>query len=86
MSNNQHNNQGEKKKKTNCNNKNQEENKKNKDNGATWALFAQKNKSNRFCYCCGNKNHVSTDCLKKDDIPKNQWAINRGQQLLQQEV
>ena len=79
LSNYQHNNHSEKKKKLNYNNKNQIESKKNKENGATGALFAQKNKGNRFCYCCGDKNHVSTDCPKKDDIPQNQWAINRGQ-------
>ena len=72
LSNHQYKNHSKKKKKPNHNNKNQEEIKKNKENGATGALFAQKNKGNRFCLCCGDKNHVSTDCPKKDNILKNQ--------------
>jgi hypothetical protein len=28
-------------------------------------------------YCCGKKGHRSPQCNKKDEIPKNEWAINK---------
>ena len=59
---------------------------KEKNNSATGTLFGQKNKDNRFCYCCGKKNHTAVECSKRDNISHNQWAINQEQQLLQQAV
>ena len=36
------------------------------------------------CYCCGKKGHIAPKCLKKNTIPKNEWAINKARVYLQQ--
>jgi hypothetical protein len=30
------------------------------------------------CYCCGNPNHKSSACRLKDEIPKEEWDINKA--------
>ena len=30
------------------------------------------------CYCCGKAGHRSSQCYKKDQIPQDQWAINKA--------
>ena len=26
----------------------------------------------KYCYCCGKEGHLSPDCPKKDEIPRNE--------------
>ena len=37
----------------------------------------------RTCYCCGETGHIAPNCPKKNEIPQDQWAANRGVQHLQ---
>ena len=46
--------------------------------------FAQSRKK-RYCYCCRKEGHLSPDCPKKDDIPRNKWAICKAEQYMQAE-
>ena len=39
----------------------------------------------KFCYCCGKEGHLSPDCPKKDDIPRNEWAIRKAELHMQAE-
>jgi len=32
------------------------------------------------CYCCGGE-HKVTECDKRDKIPKNEWAVNKGMSM-----
>jgi hypothetical protein len=36
------------------------------------------------CYCCGKPGHKSPDCRSKEKIPREEWAINKSQQHVQQ--
>ena len=40
--------------------------------------FAQGN-SDKSCYCCGKKGHLSPDCPQKNSIKKEDWAIRKSQ-------
>jgi len=42
--------------------------------------LAQRGRESRqvTCYCCGKKGHTSDKCSKRDEIPRNEWAINRA--------
>ncbi len=40
--------------------------------------FAQGN-SDKSCYCCGKKGHLSPDCPQKNSIKKEDWAIQKSQ-------
>ena len=44
--------------------------------------FAQND--NKFCYCCGSKDHLSFDCSKKDKVPRDQWYVNKMHSHAQQ--
>ena len=35
-----------------------------------------------ICHCCGKKGHIAPKCSKKDEIPKNEWHINRACSML----
>ena len=63
--------------------KNKNNNKKsgnnNNDEGKVETNFAQDN-STRFCYVCGDPNHLSTDCKKKESTAKKDWYINKLKQ------
>jgi hypothetical protein len=39
-----------------------------------------------WCYCCGDPNHKSPDCPKKDTIPKKDWAMAKAKNYLQQQA
>jgi hypothetical protein len=39
-----------------------------------------------FCYCCGDPNHKSLQCPKKDTIPKKDWAMAKAKNYLQQQA
>ena len=32
---------------------------------------------NKFCYCCGSKDHLSLDCSKKDKVHRDQWYVSK---------
>ncbi len=38
------------------------------------------------CYCCGKLGHMSNTCKLKDTIPRDQWAINKMKQQVQQHM
>ena len=46
--------------------------------------FAQSGKK-KSCYCCGKEGHLSPDCPKKDEIPRNEWAIRKAELHMQVE-
>ena len=46
--------------------------------------FAQSGKK-KSCYCCGKEGHLSPDCPKKDEIPRNEWAIRKAELHMQAE-
>ena len=39
---------------------------------------------NKFCYCCGSKDHLSFDCSKKAKVPRDQWYVNKMHSHVQQ--
>ena len=46
--------------------------------------FAQSRKK-KYCYCCGKEGHLSPDCPKKDEIPRNESAIRKPSKHMQVE-
>ena len=40
--------------------------------GENATSFTQRS-SERRCYACGSKEHVLTNCPRKDNIPRSQW-------------
>ena len=45
--------------------------------------FAQANKQNYTCFCCGKKGHISPDCPKKNSTPKEDWALKKAKLHMQ---
>ena len=67
-----------------------EKNKNNNNDGSEINLAQGRGRGNGerpplICYCCGKAGHASTTCPKVNDIPRNQWAVNRGMSQLQEE-
>ena len=53
-----------------------------KSNSQQETSFAQSD--NKFCQCCGSKDHLSFDCSKKDKVPRYQWYVNKMHSHVQQ--
>jgi hypothetical protein len=51
------------------------------DEEATPLSFAQMEGK---CYCCGKPGHKSPDCRSKEKSSREEWAINKSQQHVQQ--
>ena len=56
----------------------------NESNSQQETSFAQSD--NKFCYCCGSKDHLSFDCSKKDKVPRDQWYVNKMHSHAQQSM
>ena len=54
----------------------QNDNENNSNNNEMELSFAQLENA---CYCCGKKGHSSNYCYKREQIPKDQWYINKLQ-------
>jgi len=63
-------------------NKEKDGNEENKEHGRS---FAQKGSNDKFCYCCGDKNHLSNNCPVRDKTNRSDWVVNKGMQHLQSE-
>ena len=59
------------------NNNNNNNNAKKEDSNKS---FVQTGNKQLKCFCC-RCNHYISDCTKKDDIPKSEWAIKKGMQI-----
>ena len=63
------------------NQRNYQQNSANNSVTPTETSFAQANE--RTCYCCGERGHIAPQCPRRNEIPRDQWAANRGVQHLQ---
>ena len=50
---------------------------KKKIEGVPALVYYQQKQPGEACFACGNPNHKLFKCKVKDDIPKEQWAINQ---------
>jgi hypothetical protein len=44
--------------------------------------FAQ-DSTDKTCYCCGKKGHISPECREKNTLKKEDWAFRKGEQHMQ---
>ena len=58
------------------NDNNNDDNESNNENESD-AQLAQ-NHGHAMCHCCGEKGHCTSDCLTKDKMAKNNWAIEKA--------
>lgn len=46
-------------------------------------VLVQAEKEDQICCCCGKADHISTNCPKKDQIPKKDWYFSKATQHMQ---
>ena len=52
------------------------------ETAGTVTSFAQR-QTERVCYCCGKKGHISPYCDKRGTIPREEWHANRAMNHMQ---